>query len=65
MKIPGEAWLEFSILEGKQGFELHQVATFRPNGITGRMYWFLLWPIHTLIFINMAKKIALNENTIL
>lgn len=65
MKIPGEAWLEFSILEGKQGYEMHQVATFRPSGITGRLYWFLLWPIHVLIFVNMAKKIALKENPIL
>lgn len=65
MKVPGEAWLEFSIQEGKNGYELHQTATFRPSGITGRLYWHLLLPIHSLIFVNMAKKIALKEAFIL
>ena len=62
MKVPGEAWLEFSIQEGKDGFELHQTATFRPSGITGRLYWFLLFPIHSLIFVNMAKRITLKND---
>jgi len=65
MKLPGEAWLEFSIQEGKNGFELHQTATFRPNGITGRFYWFFLLPIHVLIFVNMAKRIAKKKETTL
>jgi len=58
MKVPGEAWLEFIIQEGKNGFELHQTATFRPSGISGRVYWYGLLPIHSLIFVNMAKKIS-------
>ncbi|MFA6125868.1 MAG: SDR family oxidoreductase [Bacteroidales bacterium] len=58
MKVPGEAWLEFSIQEGKNGYELIQTATFRPSGITGRFYWYMLLPIHTLIFVNMAKRIT-------
>ncbi len=58
MKLPGEAWLEFVILEGKNGYELHQTATFRPSGISGRLYWFGLMPIHTPIFINMARRIV-------
>jgi uncharacterized protein YbjT (DUF2867 family) len=64
MKVPGEAWLEFSIREGKNGPELHQVATFRPNGISGRLYWYLLLPVHSLIFYNMARQIAYTDNTI-
>ena len=64
MKLPGEAWLEFRIQEGKSGFELHQVATFRPNGITGRLYWYLLLPLHALIFKNMARRIARTDYTI-
>jgi uncharacterized protein YbjT (DUF2867 family) len=65
MKVPGEAWMEFSIQEGKAGFELHQTATFRPSGITGRIYWFLLLPIHSLIFVNMAKRITWKDEIIL
>ncbi|MFO7616574.1 MAG: SDR family oxidoreductase [Bacteroidales bacterium] len=58
MKLPGEAWLEFSILQGKNGYELHQTATFRPSGISGRFYWFGLFPIHIIIFRNMARRMV-------
>jgi hypothetical protein len=65
MKVPGEAWLEFNIIKGEKGYELHQIATFRPNGLTGRAYWYLLLPIHTLIFVNMAKRITWPPETLL
>ncbi len=60
MKLPGEAWLEFEILPRKEGGGgiLRQTATFRPNGLLGRLYWILLYPIHVLIFHRMAKQIA-------
>src|SRR5690606_30988606 len=50
MKLPGEAWLEFRIDEKKQ---LIQTATFRPLGIPGRLYWYLVWPFHGFIFEGM------------
>jgi hypothetical protein len=65
MKVPGEAWLEFSIHEGPKGYELHQTATFRPSGLTGRLYWYLLFPIHVVIFENMAKRITREKETML
>lgn len=55
MKLPGEAWLEFSIGENNK---LNQVATYRPKGVFGRIYWFILMPIHFFIFKGMAKRIA-------
>ncbi|MFO7977819.1 MAG: SDR family oxidoreductase [Bacteroidales bacterium] len=55
MKVPGEAWLEFVI---HQDNILRQTATFRPLGLLGRLYWYSLWPIHTLIFQGMIRKIA-------
>jgi hypothetical protein len=54
MKLPGEAWLEFRIENGIYT----QTATFRPKGIWGRVYWYLLIPIHPFIFGKMAKSIA-------
>ncbi|MDX1618139.1 MAG: SDR family oxidoreductase [Balneolaceae bacterium] len=54
MKLPGEAWLEFRITGGR----LHQTATFRPLGVWGRLYWYLLLPVHTVIFKGMARNIA-------
>lgn len=58
MKLPGEAWLEFKI-ENENGKEnLVQTATFRPDGIKGRLYWYLLYPIHSLIFDRMAYQVV-------
>jgi uncharacterized protein YbjT (DUF2867 family) len=57
MKVPGEAWLEFKIIEKTGGFYLEQNATFRPTGLFGRIYWYSLLPIHVLIFKGMIKRI--------
>ncbi len=54
MKLPGEAWLEFQIKDNK----LYQTATFRPRGIRGRIYWYMLYVIHYFIFKGMSKRIA-------
>lgn len=54
MKLPGKAWLEFEIHEGK----LIQSAYFYPEGVWGRLYWYLLAPLHSLIFANMAREIV-------
>jgi len=55
MKLPGEAWLEFKINENKI---LTQIATFRPRGLSGRLYWYALFAFHGLIFKGMINKIA-------
>ena len=58
MKLPGEAWLEFKI---EHGNTLVQTATFRPKGILGRLYWYILVPFHNLIFNTMARRITTYE----
>lgn len=57
MKLPGDAWLEFRIKphEGKNC--LIQTATFRPLGLWGRLYWFMVLPLHGPIFRNMARNL--------
>jgi uncharacterized protein YbjT (DUF2867 family) len=55
MRLPGEAWLEFRIDENNC---LHQIATFRPRGLWGRLYWYCLVPFHFFIFGGMIKSIA-------
>ncbi len=62
MKLPGEAWLEFKIEEQADGWYLKQEATFRPRGIAGRAYWYLVSPFHYFIFEGMAKRLAALEN---
>lgn len=58
MKLPGEAWLEFSIVQNEYRCILKQTATFRPRGIIGRNYWYAMLPFHFFIFRNMLKRIA-------
>ncbi|WP_298394047.1 SDR family oxidoreductase [Flavobacterium sp.] len=55
MRVPGEAWLEFRIDENNY---LHQIATFRPTGLFGRLYWYSMIPFHFFIFNGMIKRIA-------
>lgn len=58
MKLPGEAWLEFEITPYEAGGGLKQTATFRPNGVWGRFYWYGLYPFHAFIFSQLAKRIT-------
>jgi len=58
MKLPGEAWLEFEVIPHQKGGTLKQTASFRPNGVSGRLYWYSLYPFHALIFSQLAKHIA-------
>jgi hypothetical protein len=58
MKLPGEAWLQFSFKKEDRDWFLIQTATFRPKGILGRLYWYGLTPFHYLIFNKMAKALA-------
>lgn len=53
MKLPGKAWLEWTIKDGK----LHQSAYFYPHGLMGRLYWYAMAPFHLFIFGGMAKNI--------
>ena len=55
MKLPGEAWLEFTI---DQNNYLHQEATFRPKGVLGRIYWYAMLPFHYFIFNGMINNVA-------
>ncbi|MFT4536953.1 MAG: hypothetical protein ACI9P5_004330 [Saprospiraceae bacterium] len=54
MKLPGEAWLEFKI----ENDILFQTATFRPKGISGRLYWYSVLPFHGFIFKGMLSELA-------
>ncbi len=57
MKLPGEAWLEFKIVEWHGEKFISQVATFRPNGLWGRLYWAAMFPFHIFIFKGMAREL--------
>lgn len=54
MKLPGEAWLEFKIQDNR----LVQTSTFRPKGVAGRLYWYAMLPIHSLLFGGLLKRLT-------
>ncbi|MCA9755916.1 MAG: DUF2867 domain-containing protein [Candidatus Eisenbacteria bacterium] len=71
MKVPGQAWLQWEMLpepssdgsptelEAKAPLtRLVQTASFVPRGSFGAVYWYSLYPIHRLIFSQMADAIA-------
>ncbi|HSR42224.1 MAG TPA: SDR family oxidoreductase [Longimicrobiales bacterium] len=59
MKLPGRAWLEFEVRpRDGEGAEIHQTAIFDPAGLGGLLYWYALYPVHTLIFRGMLRRIA-------
>lgn len=62
MKLPGEAWLEFKIVEKNGKNFLQQTATFRPKGLLGRMYWYSVLPLHFFVFDGMAENIVRYKN---
>lgn len=53
MKLPGEAWLEFKIINNT----LYQAATFRPKGVWGKLYWYSVLPFHGFIFKGVLEKL--------
>jgi len=58
MKLPGEAWLEFKIERKGSKYLLNQIATYRPRGLWGRVYWYSVLPFHYFIFAGMLRNIV-------
>jgi len=58
MRLPGRAWLEFSVTPNDDGCEITQTAMFDPVGLFGLCYWYCVWPLHQFIFVGMLRRIA-------
>jgi uncharacterized protein YbjT (DUF2867 family) len=57
MKLPGRAWLEFSIEPSEGKNRLSVKAFFQEKGILGKIYWYILLPFHHFIFKNLIEQI--------
>jgi len=66
MKVPGKDWLQFEVNPQETGnSQLKQTAYFAPKGLIGLLYWYILYPLHGLIFsglIQELKKLAESES---
>ena len=58
MKTPGRAWLQFEVEPGDAGSTIRQTALFDPQGLAGLGYWYALYPLHTLVFAGMLRRLA-------
>jgi len=60
MRLPGRAWLEFEVepLNGNGRTTIHQTALYDPVGLLGLGYWYLVYPLHRLVFSGMLENIA-------
>jgi hypothetical protein len=58
MKLPGLAWLEFTLEEVPEGTRLRQRALFHPRGLFGHAYWWSVLPFHHFVFPPMVSGLA-------
>jgi hypothetical protein len=64
MKVPGRAWLQFEALPREGGTLLTQTAYFAPRGLSGHLYWYVLYPFHAAIFRNLVRRVAERARTL-
>jgi uncharacterized protein YbjT (DUF2867 family) len=58
MRAPGRIWLQFEVDGDEHGSTIRQTAIFDPAGLVGLAYWYALYPIHSLIFDGMLRRIG-------
>jgi len=59
MKIPGRLWLQFEVSPDPDGgAHIRQTTEFDPAGWVGLVYWYLLCPIHHMVFTRMLRGLA-------
>ena len=62
MRLPGDAIFDLRVNSSTEGIcansrIIHTVA-FNPKGLFGYLYWFALFPIHSLVFNKMVSSMA-------
>jgi len=58
MKLPGRAWLQFEVAADDSGSLISQTAMFAPVGLLGLVYWYAMYPLHSLVFAGMLRGIV-------
>lgn len=58
MKLPGLAWLEWKIGEDNGMTTVTQWARYVPNSLIGRVYWWILKPVHHFLFKRMLDAVT-------
>jgi len=59
MMLPGRAWLQYRLEAAGAGKPaVRQEAFFEPKGLAGVLYWYALYPAHTVIFRGMLRALT-------
>jgi tryptophan-rich sensory protein/uncharacterized protein YbjT (DUF2867 family) len=58
MRLPGRAWLEFEGESTPSGSRVRQTAEFDPAGLAGLAYWYLVYPLHQIVFAGLLRGIV-------
>ncbi len=58
MKVPGRARLHWVARREGEGTRLVQTAMFAPHGLPGFLYWYLLYPVHFVMFSGLVKAVV-------
>lgn len=57
MKLPGKAWLEFSIDRENEKNRLLVKASYQTQSLFGKLYWYVCLPFHIFVFSGLIKQI--------
>jgi uncharacterized protein YbjT (DUF2867 family) len=58
-RLPGKAWLEVTVTpQDDGGTKYTQRTIFMPRGIVGRLYWFVLRPLHVTALSGLAPDVV-------
>ena len=57
MKLPGKAWMEFTIRRQGSRNILSVTAYYHTSSVFGHLYWYLFLPLHHFIFVNLIRQI--------
>jgi len=58
MRLPGRAWLRFDVEPAGPHTVVRQTAVFHPHGAGGYAYWYMLFPLHRMVFAGLLAAIA-------
>jgi uncharacterized protein YbjT (DUF2867 family) len=61
MKLPGKAWLEFTVRQQGSGNALSVTAYYYTKTIFGRLYWYAFLPFHHFIFADLIRQINMRS----
>lgn len=58
MNVFGRAWLQFEVNETEGTTSIRQTAIYDPRGVAGIAYWYMLYPLHELVFRGMLRELG-------